>query len=160
FFKGTGDLLGVQADFVKIAEFKAAPEQYTRSESSAPARQQREQLAEDVYDNAVEGIASARHVTADQVRAWVAHAPYTAAEARKMGIVDELKAGDEVENAIGERLGRHVSIGEASGAPERPRTWERPKIAVLVVDGDITDGKSQTIPILNLKMVGLQTLLP
>jgi protease-4 len=29
-----------------------------------------------------------------------------------------------------------------------------------VVDGDITDGKSQTIPILNMKMVGLQTLLP
>jgi protease-4 len=160
YFKGTGDLLGVQADFVKIAEYKAAPEQYTRTGSSAPARQQREALVEDVYQNLVDGIASARHVTPAQVMSWIDHGPYTAAEARKLGLVDELKAGDEVEGAIGEKLGRHVSIGEASSAPERPRTWLRPKIAVLVVDGDITDGKSQTIPILNMKMVGLQTLVP
>jgi protease-4 len=36
----------------------------------------------------------------------------------------------------------------------------RPKIAALFVEGDIIDGKSQTIPILNLRFAGMQTLLP
>jgi protease-4 len=160
YLKGTGDLLGVQADFVKIAEYKSAPEQYTREGASEPAREQRDQLAGDVYQNLVDGIAGARHVPVEQVKSWIDHGPYTAEEAQKLNIVDELKAGDEVEGAIGDRLGRHVSIGEPSTAPERPRIWHRPKIAALLIDGDITDGKSQTIPILNMKMVGLQTLLP
>jgi protease-4 len=160
YFKGTGDLLGVQADFVKIAEYKAAPEQYTRSGASAPAKQQREQMAEDVYQNLLEGISSARHVTKQTVASWIDRGPHTALDAQKLGIIDELKGGDEIETAIGERLGRHVSISSASTAPERANVWVKPKIAVLMVDGDITDGKSQTIPILNMRMVGLQTLLP
>ena len=32
FFRGLGDLIGVRADFVKIAEYKSAPEQYLRDE--------------------------------------------------------------------------------------------------------------------------------
>jgi protease IV len=160
YFKGTGELIGVAADFVKIAEYKAAPEQYTRSGSTAPAKQQREQMAEDVYQNVVEGIAGTRKVSREQVKQWIDHGPFTAAEAKQHGLIDEIKGGDEVEPAIAERLGRHVSIGEPSKAPERPRTWVRPKVAVLMVDGDITDGKSSTIPILNMRAVGLQTLLP
>ena len=160
YFKGTGDLLGVKADFVKVAEYKSAPEQYTNSGSSGPAREQREQMAEDVYQNLVEGIASARHLPAADVKRFIDNGPYTPVEAKKLGLVDELRGGDEIEGAIAERLGRPIALGEAPTAPERPRTWQRPKIAILMVDGDIVDGKSQNIPILNLRMVGMQTLLP
>lgn len=160
FYKGTGDLLGVKADFVKIAEYKSAPEAYTRTGSTEPARAQREALMQDTYDNLVRGIAASRKVSEARVRAWIDRGPYTAAEAVEAGLADELMPGDEVEGAIAKRLGRPVALREAPRAPERGRTWFTPQIAVIYVDGDITDGKSYTVPVLDLKMVGMRTLIP
>jgi protease-4 len=159
FFRGLGDLLGVRADFVKIAEYKSAPEQYTRSESTPPARAEREAYVSDVWSHLLSGIAEARHVSTDAARAWIDRGPYTADEAKAAGLVDELRHGDEVEGAIAERLGRAVAIGPAPSAPERANDWERPAVAVLFIDGDIVDGKSATIPLLDMKLVGMQTIM-
>jgi protease-4 len=160
YYKGLGDKLGVQAEFVKIAEYKSAPEAYTRTGSTEPARRQRNDYLDDIYGNLLDGIAAARHVTPDKVRAWVDGGPYAASEALKLGLVDELRAGDEVEPAISDLLGRRLSLDDPPTSPERSRAWLLPKIAVLFVDGDITDGKSYKVPILDLKFVGMQSLIP
>ena len=68
--------------------------------------------------------------------------------------------GDEVEAAITERLGRHVALKNPPSSPERERDWERPAVAVLFVDGDIIDGKSTNIPLLDMSFAGMQTLMP
>lgn len=159
FFRGLGDLVGVRADFVKIAEYKSAPEQYTRTGSTAPARAQREAYVGDVWAHLVDGIAAARHVDASAARAWIDRGPYTAAEAKEAGLVDELRHGDEVQAAIEAQLGRAVAIGNAPSSPERADDWERPAVAVLFIDGDIIDGKSATIPLLDMKFSGMQTLM-
>jgi protease-4 len=160
FFKGTGELLGVKADFVKIAEYKSAPEQYTRESSSEPAREQRDQMFDDVYRNLTTAIAAARNVPTERVRGWIERGPYTAAEAQQQGLVDELRGGDEIEGAIADRLGRRVSLREPPSSSERPTSWQAPQIAVLYVEGDLIDGHSYTIPLLDLKFVGMQSLLP
>jgi protease IV len=159
FFRGLGDLIGVRADFVKIAEYKSAPEQYTRASSTEPARAQREAYVGDVWAHLTAGIAEARHVDDAAARAWIDRGPYTAAEAKEAGLVDELRHGDEVEAAIDERLGRNVPLKNAPTAPERVDDWERPAVAVLFVEGDIIDGKSATIPLLGMKLAGMQTLM-
>ncbi len=159
FFRGLGDLIGVRADFVKIAEYKSAPEQYTRTSSSEPARAEREAYVSDVWAHVINGIAEARHVDRAAARAWIDRGPYTAAEAKEAGLVDELRHGDEVEAAIDERLGRNVSLKGPPTSPDREDDWERPAVAVLFVEGDIIDGKSATIPILGMKFAGMQTLL-
>jgi len=159
FFRGLGDLIGVRADFVKIAEYKSAPEQYTRSSSTEPARAQREAYVGDVWAHLVGGIAEARHVDSATARAWIDRGPYTAAEAKSAGLVDELRHGDEVEAAIAAHLGRSVALKNPPSSPERENDWERPAVAVLFVDGDIIDGKSATIPLLGMKFAGMQTLM-
>ncbi|HEY2746424.1 MAG TPA: signal peptide peptidase SppA [Polyangia bacterium] len=159
FFRGLGDLLGVRADFVKIAEYKSAPEQYTRTGSTEPARAEREAYAGDVWAHLVDGIASARHVDPAAVRAWIDRGPYTAGEAKAAGLVDELRSGDEVEGAIGDLLGHSVALRNAPSSPERENDWARPAVAVLFVEGDIIDGKSATIPLLGMKFAGMQTLM-
>ena len=159
FFRGLGDLLGVRADFVKIAEYKSAPEQYTRTESTPAARAQREAYVGDVWAHLVDGIAAARHVDAATVRGWIDRGPYTAAEAKEAGLVDDLRHGDEIEASIDDLLGRTIALKNPPSAPERADDWERPGVAVLFVDGDIIDGKSATIPILGMKFSGMQTLM-
>ena len=160
FFRGLGDLLGVRADFVKIAEYKSAPEQYTRTGSTEPARAEREAYVGDVWAHLVDGIAAARHVAAAAVRAWIDRGPYTAVEAKSAGLVDELRHGDEVEGAIDElpRPARRAAAPRRR-RPSATNDWERPAVAVLFVDGDIIDGKSATIPILGMKFAGMQTLM-
>ncbi|MGZ3407169.1 MAG: signal peptide peptidase SppA, partial [Polyangia bacterium] len=159
FFRGLGDLLGVRADFVKIAEYKSAPEQYTRTESTAPARAQREAYVGDVWAHLTAGIAATRHVDVATARDWIDRGPYTAGEAKAAGLVDELRHGDEVEAAITERLGRSIALRNLPRSPERENDWERPAVAVLFVEGDIIDGKSATIPLLGMKFAGMQTLM-
>jgi protease-4 len=160
FFRGTGDLIGVQADFVKIGEYKSAPEAYTRKDATPPARAQREALVDDTYRNIVSALASSRHVSEARAREWIDRGPYTADEALRAGLVDDLRNGDEVESAIAERLGRALQLREPPTSPDRGRTWQRPQIAVLMVDGDLVEGKSMTIPFVDIKLVGLQTLVP
>lgn len=160
FFKGLGDLIGVKADFVKIDEYKSAPEAYLRTGSSPPARAQREALVGDTFAHLVSGIAAARRADELTVRNWIDRGPYTAAEAKEAGIVDELRSGDEIEAAIAADLKHNVSIRNPPRSPERDLDWERPAVAVLFVDGDIIDGHSATIPLLGMKFVGMQTLIP
>jgi protease-4 len=159
FWKGTGDLLGVRADFVKIAEYKSAPEAYTRTSSSGPAKAQRDALYDDVYGHLTEALAASRHVSVERARAWIDRGPYTAKEALASGLVDELKGAAEVEQAVAERLGRRVALHDPPSAPERSPMWMRPKIGLLFVEGDLTAGKSQTVPLLDLKTAGMETLL-
>jgi protease-4 len=159
FFRGLGDLIGVRADFVKIAEYKSAPEQYTRTDSTPAARAQREAYVGDVWAHLTSGIAEARHVDVATARGWIDRGPYTAAEAKEAGLVDELRHGDEVEAGIAAQLGRSIALKTPPTSPERENDWERPAVAVLFVDGDIIDGKSTTIPILNMKFAGMQTLM-
>ena len=159
FFRGLGDLLGVRADFVKIAEYKSAPEQYTRTGSTEPARAEREAYVGDVWAHLIHGIADGRSVDDAAARAWIDRGPYTAVEAKTAGLVDELRHGDEVEDAIADFLGHHIGLKTAPSSPERENDWARPAVAVLFVEGDIIDGKSATIPLLGMKFAGMQTLM-
>ena len=160
FFKGTGDLLGIRADFVKIAEYKSWPEQLTRSSSSAEARTQRDDLLDDVYGHLVDGIAAGRKVSAEVARTLIDAGPYAAGEALHKKVIDELRSADELEDAMGDTVGHPVLLREPSKAPARPRSWQPAQVALIFVDGEIVDGKSQTIPLLDQRLSGLQTLLP
>ena len=159
YFKGSFDLLGVQADFIKIAEYKSAPEQYTDTGPSERAKEQKAALYDDIYEHLVAGIASSRHMEAARVKELVDRGPYTAVEADRAHLVDGLKHGDEIEPAIGDLLGARVEVEPPETAPKEPASFAAPAIAVLHVEGDIVDGKSRTIPFLDEKLAGHESLL-
>ncbi len=159
YFRGSFDLLGVKADFVKIAEYKSAPEQYTRTGPSDEARAMRTAILDDVWGRLVAKLAEARHLDTVKIKQLIDAGPYTAAEAKAAGLVDDLKHGDEIEDAIAALLGHPVEAVPFDPAPRRPRSWLPPAVAVLFVDGDIVEGKSLTIPFVDIKLAGHQTLI-
>ena len=160
YFKAAEDKLGLRADFVKIGEYKSAPEQFMRESASDPARAQRDALLDDVYANLTRGIALGRRVSEARARKWIDSGPYTAGDALAAGLVDELKPGDEVEGALAERLGRPLVLHGLDSAPQRGQQWIRPQVAVVVIDGDIVEGKSATLPFIDIKLTGMQTIIP
>jgi protease-4 len=158
FLKGTGELLGLKADFVRIGEYKSAPEMFTERAPTPPARAQREALTEDTFISLLDGIAAGRGVARAKARALVDGGPYSAGAAKAAGLVDALKTGGEIEGAIAEHAGRRYALRSPSTAPERGDSWARPRVAILFVDGDIVNGESFYVPLLDLRYVGLRTL--
>lgn len=159
FFAGTGELLGVRADFVKIGAYKSAPEQYTEKAATAAAREQRNAYLDEIHRHLTDGIAAGRKVDAAMVRRWIDGGPYTAGEAKRLGLVDELVTDSQLGKAVDQALGRHLAIVPTSERPRHPYAFVPTRVAVLAVDGEITDGESLTIPLLDKKLVGAKTLL-
>ncbi|MFT4626995.1 MAG: hypothetical protein ACI8PZ_005676, partial [Myxococcota bacterium] len=69
--RGVLDLVGIEPQFVRRAEYKAAPESMSRHEPSAPALEQENALLDDRWEALVTGIASGRRVAPEQAVTWV-----------------------------------------------------------------------------------------
>ncbi|HZJ64063.1 MAG TPA: signal peptide peptidase SppA, partial [Kofleriaceae bacterium] len=158
YFRGTFEQFGVQPQFEKIAEYKSAPEQFTETGPTAIAAQMRNELYDSLWDRWVQTVADARHLTKDAVLALVDAGPYSAGDlAADAKLVDAVAGPEKISQLVTSELGAILPV--TSPAIERPERWERPGVAVVYVDGDITDGKSQTVPMLGQTLAGGETLI-
>ncbi|MFN0061049.1 MAG: signal peptide peptidase SppA, partial [Myxococcaceae bacterium] len=106
FARGLFDKLGVTADFRQRHEYKSAPETFTRTDFSAPAREATEALLASEFSQIVRGIAQTRRVSEEQIRGWVNQAPLSATQALEAKLIDGISYRDEVyEKVFG---GKHV----------------------------------------------------
>jgi len=158
YFRGAFERFGIQPQFEKIAEYKSAPEQFTEIGPTAIAARMRNELFDSLWERWVETVADARHLTRDQVIALVDAGPYTAGDlAVDARLVDAVAPRDKISELITRELGGALPVTSPEG--ERPERWERPGVAIVYVDGDITDGKSQSIPLVGASLAGGQTLI-
>jgi len=158
YFRGAFEQFGVQPQFEKIAEYKSAPEQFTEIGPTAIAARMRNDLFDSLWERWVATVAEARNLSKQQVIALVDGGPYTGGDlAGNTQLVDAVAGPDKVSQLITSEIGQILPI--ATPARERPERWERPGIAVVYVDGDITDGRSQKIPVIDESLAGGQTLI-
>jgi protease-4 len=158
YFRGVLDLLGVVPEFVKIAEYKSAPEQFTETAPTEAAARMHHDLWDSLWEHWVAAVAEGRHLSPARVQELVDGGPYTAGDLAKMKeLVDAVAPPDKVSELVVAELGGAYPVEQAD--PDRPDRWERPGVAVIYVDGDITDGESKTIPIIGEKLAGGQTIV-
>ncbi|TMQ02740.1 MAG: signal peptide peptidase SppA [Deltaproteobacteria bacterium] len=158
YFRGAFDEFGVLPQFEKIAEYKSAPEQFTETAPTAAAAQMRNELFDSLWDGWLNAVADARHLTREQVLALVDGGPYTAGDlARDTRLVDAVAGPDKVSQLVIGEIGEVLPV--TSPAAVRPERWQPPAIAVLYIEGDITDGKSQSVPLLGQNLAGGETLI-
>ncbi|HKY38066.1 MAG TPA: signal peptide peptidase SppA [Polyangiaceae bacterium] len=153
------DKVGVKADFVRIGAHKSAPEAFTRSSSSEVARDDKIDLLQQHEKHLTLGIAHGRKLTAPQVRERIAKGPFVAVEAKTAGLVDGYAFDDELEAEATKLVGMPVRLVDDERGPYAPRyNGANPGIALIYVDGDMIDGRSQTIPLIGMKLVGSYTI--
>jgi protease-4 len=158
YFRGAFDQIGVLPQFEKIAEYKSAPEQFTATHASPDAARMYDELYDSLWDQWATAIAQGRKLTMADVKALVDAGPYTAGDlAKDTRLVDAVAPPDKVSQLIVAELGGAYGVGTAPD--NRPERWERPIVAIIYVDGDITDGKSQSIPILGRSLAGGETVV-
>ena len=158
YFKGTFDLLGVTPQFEKIAEYKSAPEQFTNTGPSETAAKMHAAMFDSLWDKWLTDVAAGRKLSKVEVQALVDAGPYTAGDlAKDKKLVDEVAAPDKVAQLVASEMGQILPVDVPP--TERPDRWQRPTIAVIYVDGDITDGASKSIPFLGQSLAGSETLV-
>ncbi|MBT8492076.1 MAG: signal peptide peptidase SppA [Deltaproteobacteria bacterium] len=131
--------LGIQAEAVRIAEYKAAPEALIRQSSTEPARRQLRAYIEDVDSHVIAAIAAGRKIDQAALEALKAHSVVTPRQALKAKLVDGFAHPDQLGKLATRDLGG-LAIGSVRGA-EADSRWVYPRIAVIYVEGTISPGE-------------------
>ena len=90
FFRGTLDLLGIEAQIIQVGRYKGAAEPFTDTEPSKDMLETYNRILDDLYDQLCGQIARQRRLTVPHVKHVIDRAPLAADEAKQFKVVDDL----------------------------------------------------------------------
>lgn len=161
FLKGFLDKLGIRANTVQRYEYKSAAETFTNTEMSEPNKEALDALFGSIFEQIVDGIATARTISNSDIQQLMANGPLLAQEAMDGGLVDHLAYRDEFDKRVEDSFenGKNVSIKRylSFGLPEDIPDADR-SIALIHAVGAIARGKSEDSPFSAQSGVGSETL--
>jgi protease-4 len=152
FYKGAMDRLGVHVDLVRIGAFKGAMEPYVMTEQSPDVRANKNLLLDDVFARLCAQIAADRsraghRMDAAEVKVLVDRGVFTPGEAQLAGLADAVVAEGDLEPLLARLFHRaNIRVRDPDPSPLAPGFWPGRRIAVVLVDGTITDGPNQELP--------------
>jgi protease-4 len=159
YFKGLLDKLGVRADFVRIGDHKSAPESFTREGPTDVARADTQALLDAINQQLIQGVAQGRRLAPAEVAKQIAGGPFVASEAKVAGFVDQFAYSDQIEDEVTKLLGHAAPVVDEPLARRESSHYDSlRKVAIVYLEGDMVDGKSQTIPLVGSKLVGSTTI--
>jgi len=167
FYKGSLDKLGIEADVIQIGpKYKNAPDRYTKKEMSDGQREVINALLDEYFSRFTAAIAESRKKTTEDVKALIDAAPYTAVQAKKLGLIDEAFYREQVDNELKTRLGykaddklRTIRGSQYREIPSDSLGLNKgERVAVIYASGAINVGRSSSGPV-NGEMVGSDTIV-
>lgn len=160
FIRGTLDKLGFIPRMDHRAEYKNAMNVLTEKKFTAAHREATTKLMESEFGQIVKGIAQARHLPEDQVRALIDRGPFLGEEALKAKLVDKLAYRDDVFEEIKKKAGKHAKFlylsryRERAGSPYDKGTT----VALIYGVGGVNRGKSGYDPVFRSVTMGADTI--
>lgn len=147
FYKGTMDKLGIEFDFERIGDYKSAPEQYSRTSMSEPAREDREAILDDIFAELTGKIADGREMPVERIVELIDGGPYAPAKAREAGLIDQIAYEDELPSIAREMIAlraHRVGLSSLAGRKSHRYAWgPAPKVAVIFAEGTILSGSDR-----------------
>lgn len=160
FMRGALDFLGVRAHVSKRKEFKGAPDLFTETTMPAPLRQNLQQLTDSWLAQVVDGIAADRKKDAAKVKGWIDNAPWSAADAKKEGMVDDLAYWDQAAATTYGVAGEDASVEIADYAAQVPEpSGSAPRFAIIRGNGPVILGDSRGDPFSDAANLGSDTIV-
>jgi protease-4 len=133
----------VQAQFEGVGKYKNAPNQFTETGFTAPHREQMDAMLDSLFGEYLGAIAKGRGLSLDEARERIDRGPFDAQEAKRAGLVDDLRYRDQIEQDIKDASRTSPAHYLRSA---RPFFDTRPRIALVYAVGDIIPGASQRGP--------------
>jgi protease-4 len=156
-FGKTLQSIGLHTDFVRIGDYKSAPEQYGQAQMSEPARDELRSLLTDIRGRVLQDLSKDLRVAPARVAAIMDDGPHLAAQAIRDKLVVRADDEPEMKQGAADFDGRAI----VRSLPERARTdWHAgPRVGVVMIDGTIVDGDNVDIPFLGTHMSGGRTVV-
>jgi protease-4 len=145
YFRGTLDKLGVTVDVEHDGKYKDFGDMFTRTNMSPETKEVLSSMLDGLYGDLVNGIATGRRKSPDEIRSTIDNGPFLSDQAVKAGLVDRLRFEDEV---LGE-LKSDLKLNDLRKVADRAYSKTpfssvglggKQKIALVVAEGDITRG--------------------
>jgi protease-4 len=149
FFKGALEKLGVEAQIIRVGNYKSAVEPLINDKMSAYNRQQVTAYVGGLYNVFLQGIASSRNIPKDSLFVYANEYRIQQPEdALKYKLVDGLRYKDEIikelkslsDRDAGEKL-NSVSINDYAENASTGNYTAKSKIAIIYANGDIVGGE-------------------
>lgn len=151
--------LGVRAEIVRAGAHKSAPEQFTETGSSEVSRADKIDLLQQLERGYSEGVAVGRGLSVESVRESIGKGPFVASEAQEFKLVDGAAFDDELDKAVNDLTGRKTPLVPDGRRRFAPETFGKDKVVALIyIDGDIVDGRNQSIPFFGMDVTGSYTI--
>jgi protease-4 len=152
------DSVGVQADILHMGRYKNAAEPLERDAMSPETRESTGALLDDLHTSLLAAVAEGRRMTPEQAQAAIDAGPHDADAARRLGLVDAIAFDDEARakakeaaratrvvptplRAAEAKLDFSELVKALSGEQRTARTTRGARLALVVLDGEITDGE-------------------
>jgi protease-4 len=159
YFGGLLKNLGVRADFVRIGAHKGAAESFTHETGTDVAKADHQELVAEMEKVMLSDVGGGQKVSVPELKDRIAKGPFIAPEARAAGLVDTLAYPDETDRVIEEMFGKRVRITDDAMLDKAPERWgDQGKVAMIYLSGDMVDGDSQFIPLVNIRLAGSRTI--
>ncbi len=162
FLKSALSKLGMTAEMDRIGKYKSAVEPLIRDSMSEPEREQTMKLLKDMWDVWRRQAKSRLTISADSV---LKIGYFNSDDALKFGLVDTLIPLHKLRAYIGRFSHNYVNLGTFAKQRYVPYDFTTPSavVAVLVLDGDIVNGKSSVnplpIPLLGGRHIGSYSVI-
>ena len=156
YFKGLFDKLGANPQFIRIAEYKSAPEVLTHPGPTAPARHMQKTIVDELYRQVLADIGRQRKLPPEALAKVLEHGPFVPPMALKERLVDKIVPRQSLKEYV-EKDAKSPIIS-ADGALRHTDLWpDRALVAVVTLAGDIVTGKSRSIALLGQRAAGGKT---
>ncbi|MFQ5925974.1 MAG: signal peptide peptidase SppA [Terriglobia bacterium] len=147
FLRGTLDKLRIYPDLYHIAEYKTATNLLTEKQFTRAHREMVTDLLRGWMEQFVAGIAAGRQLQPAQVEERIRKGPYSAAEAKTTGLVDDLLYADQLREVLQKKTGKEkLSTIAVRDYLERTDRVGRHRIAIVHATGTINVGRSRFNP--------------
>ena len=146
YFKKTLDKLGANVEVEHAGKYKDFGDMFTRSDMSPETREVMTSVVDDLYGNLVAKIAESRKKSAQEVLDIIDQGPFTAKQALKVGLLDELSFEDEMWGALKNKLASSGELVKLSGEkylkvpPSTVGLQGKSRVALVIGEGDIVRG--------------------
>jgi protease IV len=160
-YKGALQKLGVQAEFLRVRDYKTAPESFVNDAPSAQSLEQTNAYLDALLKQITEGIAAGRKKQPAQVLTLLDSTPLLPLQAQEQGWADAILYPDEVEARLREEFevyGTPATRYERRATTAEYRWQDPPEIAVVVISGTIISGSSGSSPLEGGLLAGSETM--
>ncbi len=145
FLKAGLDRLGVRIEGGKRYEYKSAPDSFTETGFTPPARENLQQLLDGLYRQFIEDVARERRLTPVKLRQLIDAAPFDSERARLEGLVDRIGYRADALDEVWQRASAAGTTRELITLSEYAADDRRPKqrgevVALVHVSGAIVSG--------------------